>query len=368
MPDLQEELSQLAKRIPSLIEHSQTEEATKTAFILPFLNALGYNVFDPKEIVPEFTADVGIRRGEKIDYAVMRDGIPIILIECKWCGADLDNEHASQLFRYYATLPTRIAVLTNGIIYRFFADLDEPNKMDSKPFFEFSMSNLSEPVIRELRRFQKQAFDVEEIIPAAEELKYTREIKRIMADLMAEPSKEFVRLFAAQIYPGNLTAAVRDRFTELVKRAVQAFISERVADRLRQALADEETPNRIPATTQETPASSEPTETASAGSKVQTTEDEMQAYYIVKAIARSICSTSRIALRDGVAFCSVLFDDNNRKPICRFYFNRSKKAVGIFDASKNETRHDVESLDDLFVHAEALKAVTMGYAVTETKA
>lgn len=95
---------------------------------MPFFSLLGYDVFDPHEFIPEFTADVGIKKGEKVDYAITKDGKPIILIEAKWCGDNLEK-HGSQLFRYFGTTSAKFGILTNGIIYKFYTDLDESNKM-----------------------------------------------------------------------------------------------------------------------------------------------------------------------------------------------------------------------------------------------
>ncbi len=77
--DFIDRIRDLSTRIPKQLEHIQTEEATKNALIMPFISALGYNVFDPTEVVPEFTADVGIKKGEKVDYAIHLDGKPIML-------------------------------------------------------------------------------------------------------------------------------------------------------------------------------------------------------------------------------------------------------------------------------------------------
>ena len=117
--DFIDEIKALATRIPDLLEFIQTEEATKTALVMPFVRALGYNTEDPREVVPEFIADVGDRKGEKVDYAILKDGKPVMLIECKAAGANLDEEDVSQLFRYFAVSKSRFAVLTNGVVYRF---------------------------------------------------------------------------------------------------------------------------------------------------------------------------------------------------------------------------------------------------------
>ncbi len=353
--DLQDSLAQLATSAPGLMGHIQTEEATKTALVLPFIAALGYNVFDPKEVVPEFTADVGIKKGEKIDYAIMKDGVPIILIECKWCKSSLDNICVSQLFRYYATLPTRIAVLTNGIIYRVFADLDEPNKMDPRPFLEFSILELSESTMKELKRFTKEAFSIDDLIPYAEEMKYSREVKRVLADQIQNPDEDFLRVFISRVYPGKCTQSVKERFADVVARSVQSYISERVSDRLKAALAAEQG-------TESAPEAAVVVVPEESGQKIVTTEEEIEAFFAIKAILRKICPPKKIALRDGQSYCAILFDDNNRKPLCRLYFNsQSSKRIVIFDEKRNEIKHDIKAIDDIYNYAEELVNIAYYY-------
>ena len=359
--DLIDQLRQIAHGIPDQVKHIQTEEATKNALTLPFISALGYNVFDPREVVPEYTADVGIKKGEKIDYAIMKDGAPIILIECKWCGADLDSNHSSQLFRYFSTTPTRIAILTNGIAYRFFADLDEPNKMDERPFFEFNMLDISEQIVRELKRFTKAVFDIEGIIPSASELKYTREIKRLLSDQMVNTDPDFVKFFAGKVYSGKLTQPVKDRFNEIVKKAMSQFVSDRVSDRLKSALAEENaTFSPKPANAQEGQ-QLETDGTDDASSKIVTTEEEKEAFFIVKAILRGTVDTQKIAMRDTASYCGVLFDDNNRKPVCRFIFSPTSKRLILFDEARKEIKVNLSSLDEIYDHGEQIMETVKFY-------
>jgi hypothetical protein len=157
---------------------------------MPFIAALGYNVFDPSEVTPELNADVGLKKGEKVDYAILRDGKPIILFECKHHAADLSKVHASQLYRYFSVTEARFAVLTNGLVYWFYTDLEAANKMDSRPFFEFNVLDVREQDTEELKKFSKSSFDLNNIITTASELKYTREIKRILFEQMQEPTEK----------------------------------------------------------------------------------------------------------------------------------------------------------------------------------
>lgn len=117
--DFIDRINELAARIPKQLDYCTTEEATKNALVLPFINALGYDIFNPTEVLPEFTADVGIKKGEKVDYAILQNGKPIMLFECKWSGADLSKAHVSQLYRYFNVVPdVRFGILTNGIRHK----------------------------------------------------------------------------------------------------------------------------------------------------------------------------------------------------------------------------------------------------------
>src|ERR1043165_6808676 len=153
--DFKDQIKQLGERVLKLKDQVKTEEATKNAFIMPFIQTLGYDVFNPNEVTPELVADIGTKQGEKIDYAIIHNGEPIILIECKSHTAQLSVNNASQLFRYFHTSKARFSILTNGIEYRFYTDLVTPNKMDEKPFFVFNITEIKDNQIEELQKFHK---------------------------------------------------------------------------------------------------------------------------------------------------------------------------------------------------------------------
>src|SRR5690606_20907775 len=205
--DFKDEIRQFGKRVDRLLPQIKTDEATKTSLILPFLKIMGDDVFDPFEVHPEFVADIGIKKGEKVDYAILRDDKPIILIECKYYADGLDP-HNSQLFRYFHTTDAKFSLLTNGLEYRFYTDLVTPNKMDEKPFFEFKITDIKDAEIVELRKFHKSVFDLDSISSAASDLKYFNELTILITGEMQNPSEEFVRYFAKQVYPSLVTAKV----------------------------------------------------------------------------------------------------------------------------------------------------------------
>lgn len=361
--DFIEVLQNISLKITKQKNLITTEEATKNAFIMPFISALGYDVFDPTEVVPEFTADVGIKKGEKVDYAIKQNGKIIMLFECKCCNGSLDECHASQLYRYFSVTEARIAVLSDGIIYRFYTDIEEPNKMDPKPFMEFNMLDIQEPLVIELKRLTKQAFNLEAILTVASELKYTREIKRILSEQLHAPSEEFVKFLAAQVYIGKLTLSVREQFTGITKRAFAQFINERITERLRSAMGEPSSPAE-PASETDNPDSNQSIAiTPPPGSEngVVTTEEELQGYYIVKAIVCAVIDAERIVYRDTLSYFGILCDDNNRKPICRLHFNGKQKYIGIINADKNEERIPIDNLNEIYKQADRLKATVGSY-------
>lgn len=356
--EFEEQLSALAAKIKSQRASIKTEEATKNAFVMPFISKiLGYDVFNPLEVVPEFIADVGMKKGEKIDYAVMRDGEVQILIECKSSTGPLRIENASQLYRYFSVTKARIAILTNGEIYQFFTDLDAPNMMDNRSFLVLDMANIDESLIPELVKLSKEVFDLDSIISAAEELKYIGALKRLIATQFKEPEEEWVRFFATRVYEGSYTQKVKEQFKKLVPRATAQFLNDQVNDRLKTALVSPSFTPDVPDSPMEAIGSGAIAHAEEHEDGIVTTPEELEGFNIVKAIACSEVKPDRIVARDQQSYFGILLDDNNRKTIARLHFNQKKqKYLGLLDAEKVETRHPIGSLDDIYEFAEAIRA------------
>ena len=355
-----ERLDALALKVRNQATAIGTEEATKNAFVMPFISTiLGYDVFDPLEVVPEFTADVGTKKGEKVDYAIMRDGEVQILIECKPSMGSLKIEHAAQLFRYFSVTNARIAVLTNGVVWQFYTDLDAPNRMDSKPFLVLDLLDIDATLVSELQKLSKESFDLDSIISAAEELKYVGALKREIGTQFREPSDEWIKFFATRVYDGSYTQRVRQQFTGLVGKAAQQFLTERVNDRLKTALRAGAAPDDE---VELTPSSAD---VAAADldrdTEIETTLEELEGYQIVKAIACGVVKPQRIVQRDSKSYFAVLLDDNNRKPIARLHFNGKQKYLGLLDEEKVETRHPIMDVDDIYTYADAIRAAVTRY-------
>ncbi|EEP6178236.1 restriction endonuclease, partial [Salmonella enterica subsp. enterica] len=334
--------------------------ATKNAFVMPFINnVLGYDVFDPTEVIPEFVCDIGTKKGEKIDYAILKNGEVQILIECKKIGEPLNINHASQLFRYFHVTNARISILTNGQEYKFFTDLDAPNKMDEKPFLEINLTDLDETVVPEIKKLTKTAFDLESIINAAGELKYVSLIKKLLHTQMNAPEEEFVKFFASRIYDGMLTQKVKDTFTLLTKKAASQYINNQINERLKSAMGGNSALHIDPSIQND---ATDNSVISKEEIDITTTMDEIEGFHIIKAIARTVIDAPRIVHRDTKSYFGILIDDNNRKPLCRLHFNRTQKYIGLFDLEKNETRHPIETLDDIYAFSNELKATAALYS------
>lgn len=355
--DFKDQIKLLSERVLKLKENLQTEEATKNALIMPFLQALGYDVFDPTEVVPEYTCDLGIKKGEKIDYAIFREGQPSILIECKHWKENL-NSHNNQLFRYFHASKARFGILTNGVVYRFYTDLDEKNKMDEKPFFEFNMEQYRSSQIEKLKEFHKSYFDIEAILNTASELKYTTEIRNAIVKEATEPSDDFVKYFAKPVYSGRLNGDVLEQFRAIVKQAFAQYANDYMNDRLKSAIGADAVVSPAPAAEQKQEVPAEQVEEAS---KVQTTDEEMAGFRIVQAICYAeIDDINRIVYRDTQSYFGILLDDNNRKPICRLHFNTANKYIEVFDSNRVGKKYLISCLSDLYKYqAEIISALKM---------
>lgn len=350
--DFKDSIKHLSERIIKLKDSLQTEEATKNAFIMPFINALGYDVFDPLEVVPEMVCDIGMKKGEKIDYAILKDGQPILLIECKHWKENL-NIHDNQLLRYFNVSKAKFGLLTNGIKYRFYTDLVEKNIMDTKPFLDIDMTDISDAEIEELKKFHKSYYSLDNILNSASELKYTSELKQVIAKEFASPSPELVRLFAKNVYDGSLRGEkAMEQFTTFVKKSISSYINELISDRLENAIKLEAEPEKKEEATVEV----EETATEEDNQpKVVTTTEELEGFFIVKSILRDDVEPIRLSYRDYMSYFCIILDERPTRIVARLYFNRDKKYLGVFDAEKKEHKYPIDSLDDIYKYIEELK-------------
>lgn len=364
--DFKDQIVQLSERISKQKDSIATEEATKTAFIMPMIAALGYDVFNPFEVVPEMDCDLIKKKGEKIDYAIMKDESPILLIECKHCKQDL-NLHDTQLQKYFVASKARFGVLTNGIEYRFYTDLEKINIMDEKPFLVVSMLDLSDADIEQLKKFHKSYYNEEDVLSTANELKYTTEIKSILNNEFASPTAEFVRFFARQTYTsGQITSKVIDMFTPLVKKSISSVINDIISDRLNTAIKNgENTADVLPEhNIASINISTENTEEKlpdgivymDKESGVVTTQEELDAYNIIRSILRKSIDAARVTYKDYKSYFVVNLDNSQWFWICRISIGARKKQIGIpTDQYKSCEWIQIDNVDDIFKYADKLE-------------
>lgn len=338
-----EQLAPLGEKIEAIKEQISTEEGTKNSFIIPFFQMLGYDFSNHTEVVSEFIADVGMKKNEKVDYALQMNGKPIVLVECKKWKEKLDK-HGTQLVRYFTFSVAKFGILTNGIKYWFFTDLDKTNIMDMYPFFVFDITDHTEAEAEFVKLFSKSLYDQKKILEMTTELVYSREIKTLLHSELKNPTKDFIKYIAEKTYlekqRGRITDKVMAQYTELTRKNIPSLLDELISERL------------IPKNKQ-----TEEDNNAFEDNKIETTEEELEAYFIVKAICRQKVEASRIAYRDAQSYFAILLDNNRLKTICRVYLNSSKKYLGVFDANKQEIKYEIQSIDDIFKYAENIFAV-----------
>lgn len=361
--EFKQQIKTLAGRIDRIKGNIQTEEATKTSLIMPLIQALGYDIFNPEELVPEYVADVGIKKGEKIDYAIMQGEDPVILVEAKSVNEEL-TKHDSQLFRYFGTTKAKFAILTNGIEYKFFTDLEEQNKMDQKPFFVVNMLDLKDVDIIELAKFRKSGFDVANVLTTASELKYTGEIKQYLTHQWEDPSDEFIRVVLNDIYQGVKTKKVIDNFRDLIKKSLNQFVNEKVNDKLQKALNSSNDSTGVLNSNEAIEGEKEKEDIQlevekSLENEIHTTEEEIEGYVLIKLILKEEIDPTRVFYRDNKSYFNVLLDDTIRKWVCRLGLNGSNKYIQLNDV--NRTSYKIESINDILDYKSEILEVARQY-------
>ena len=356
----EDELKEFTKTIPAKLEHIDSEETSKIALITPFLRLMGYDTTNPAEVKAEYTADVGTKQGEKVDFAILENGEPLVFIECKSATNELSTANISQLYRYFSITDIQIGILTNGVEYKFFTTGNDNNRMDEKPFLDIDLLNLTKKDIKELEKFKKVNFDVDEVVSRADHLKYRNLIKKALLSEFENPSDEFVKAIGKQVYDGILTPNVKERFSTIISVAVTEIINERINKTLNDAVASNEEEQEDNIVEDEEQISED---------GIITTAIEKEGYFIVKSIASEVVDVDRVAIRDRKSYCNILFDNNQRFPIVRFYFNNEDHLrVEFYDeitltknGGKKGEKMDIGDVSDLYNYKERILNVLQQY-------
>ncbi|MBQ6006573.1 MAG: type I restriction enzyme HsdR N-terminal domain-containing protein [Selenomonadaceae bacterium] len=349
--EFSERLKEFCNRVKNLRSKIKTEEATKTSLIMPFFSLLGYDVFNPIEFVPEYTADVGIKKGEKVDYAIVdKKQNPVILIEAKFCGENLDK-HGGQLFRYFATTSAKFGILTNGIVYKFYTDLEELNKMDKLPFLVVNLLSLKDNVIPYLQRFEKSAFNVTAVTAKANELRYNDQIKQFLSKQLTAPDDSFVAYVMSDIYSGRKTQRVIEDFRPLVKGAFTQLISDKANEKLKSAMAAEMSEPQITE-------KSAPVEVINNSPNIE----RLETFFTVKTLIHDSLSKQALTYEDSDNQFEILFGG---KWLCRLNYDEMCLHINLKSGDKDEIKRKMRSPDDVHFYKNLLCQAAQKLAETQ---
>ena len=335
--EFEEKLKGFVERVKKLEKSIKTEEATKTSLIMPFFSLLEYDVFNPEEFIPEYIADVGIKKGEKVDYAISINNKVTILIEAKSINENL-QKHDSQLFRYFSTTTAKIAILTNGIIYKFYTDLEELNKMDITPFLEINLLDIKENDFVELKKFDKEKFDINTIISSASNLKYESSIEKVLLEEFSNPSEELIKLILNKgIYEGVKTQNIVEKYKPIIKKSINYYINTLVNQKLQNALNNSNVETK-----------DELVEESIEEENIITTKEELESYYIVKGILSEYTTPNNLYYKDTYSYFGILYENKVTKWICRVFLKENVKYLIIPDENKNEVIYEINNIIDIY--------------------
>ena len=350
--DFSERIAALADRAKKIKASLTTEEATKTALVLPFLQALGYDIFNPLEVVPEYIADVAGRKGEKVDYAVMKEGKPILILECKAASANLNDTNREQLHRYFLTLTSCIGILTNGVRYLFFSTGEDGKNMDTVPFMDFNLEEVDANLLPELAKMRADKFDLQNTLDTVAELRFNRQVKLALAANLENPDPDFVDYFLGKAGIKGIRQKIRDeRYQPYTKRAYVEFISEQVDSRLKTALAA--TASRAQ---EELPPAPPPQE-------AEYSEAEWQGYYLVKSMLMGIIESERVTLqpRAGVGRSGVCIDNRGKPLLILKFADPENMRIEVVTPLREREAHPIAKVDDILNYQDTIRATAHAY-------
>lgn len=334
---IKQELQNICQKIKDTKNNVLTEEATKMAYIVPFLQILGYDVFNPNEVIPEFISDIGSKKGEKVDYVIIKNEKPIIIIECKHWKKDI-KAHNSQLHRYFHTTNARYGIITNGIIYNFFTDLEKVNIMDNTPFFSIDLRNLNDESISVLLSFSKSKFDTSTIHRKAKILKYKNGIQSNLEKELSEPSHDFIKILAKGVFSNQSKGNQWKEFSEIAKKIIKEKFNKKterqnISKKLYEDISDNHIKDEV----------------------YKASNEELKGFEIVCSILKEKISVNRIFWRNTTFFFRIILDDNRKKLICRLYFKNNEKHIELFHNGKEHPlKKALKNIEDIRLYKSEL--------------
>lgn len=343
MPQFKELLNKHVEHVKTLGPHCTTEETTKQALILPFLNILDFNPFDPTKVKAEYGADFpGVKNNERVDYALFSDGHPVMFIEAKPFTEKLTN-HTGQLSRYFNATPgVAITAITNGREWRFFTDLKNTNIMDDTPFLIVDITSLSDTDAEQLSRFRHDNFQPEKLKSFAEERVYASIFQNVIEGCLRDPDAEFVKFVATR---ANLVPKLTGKFIETIAPIVKHSVAEAISRMVVSGLSAPLAPINIP-TEQVIVATGDSKEVGnivdSENSKIVTTAAERRILEMVQVILEGQVPESDIVGKDTESYYTVLYQGKVNRWLLRYVGDRVKPYV-TFNAPLSE-QHKTQAI------------------------
>lgn len=312
--------------LSSKLEHVRNEESVKTSIVLPFLCKLGYDVFNPKIVIPEYTADQSTKNGEKVDYCINDvDSNPICIIECKKRNEDL-NTHNTQLERYFCFVNCKISILTNGEFFMFYTDYENRNLMDKIPFLELDINKPTNEALEFLKLLNRETYNKSLVYKTAKKYYKDKENRRLLYNMLDEMDSDFCTFLSNKFSIYQTEEEIRKMFSD----NIDSYVTERYHKIKKQK------ENTIVSTNKQ--------------KGIVTTNEEINSFNrIVDILKYHDLDYNKISYKDVKSYFAVLYSDNTRKPICRFYLDGKIKYIGVFDDFKNETKHVIKNNEDILM-------------------
>lgn len=308
--------------------HCTTEETTKQALILPFLDILGFSPYDPQKVKAEYGADFpGVKANERVDYALFCQGIPVMFIEAKAYKEKIDN-HCPQLSRYFNSTPeVTISAITNGVEWRFFTDLKEKNIMDPTPFLKIRMDEITDSDAEQLFRFRHDKFKPEALRTLAEESVYLSAFTKTISSSLREVDQEFVRYVASR---SSVERQLNQRFLEsitpLVKQAVELSVSAIVVSGLSGKSSAESVHDEVNDDHSHEISDAQADIVDPDNPNIVTTHNER---LLFEKIASIIGTEHDIQYKDTASYFGVLYQGKTNRWIVRYYDKKSKSSIQL---------------------------------------
>lgn len=341
MEDFIHKLKHHIEHVKNVGQHCTTEETTKQALILPLLEILGFNPYDPTKVLAEFAADFpGVKVTERVDYALYCNNKPVMFIEAKQYSADLTN-HAPQLSRYFnSSLGVTIGAITNGREWRFFTDLINTNVMDEKPFLTVDFTKSKPEDLTQLAEFKHDNFHAEKLRFFAEENQYIQQFKTVIKKCINEVDIDFVRFVAQQ---ADVQRQLNTKFLESIQPFVKQAVQQSISDTVVKGLSS---PTIITAQ----PIEQKPIEEKKDlpivpdfivnpdNEKIITTKEELEILRIVTALLPDYELTGR----DTESYYSIICQGKNNRWLFRYDVNRKRHTIQFIVPMDESRRTELE--------------------------